>query len=100
MKEYSREDINNLPLGMKEEAHESCERKGRHVFISRFYFLEFAALPLEEQNSHLGRSIPTDDISVDSTDTPLEELSYPKVWGIMGIANRGWATLGIDAKSA
>ena len=48
MNEYSREDINNLPLSKKEEAHESRERKGRHVFISHF-FLEFTALPLKNR---------------------------------------------------
>ena len=99
MNEYSREDINNLPLSKKEEAHESRERKGRHVFISRF-FLEFSALSLEEQNSHLGRFAPGEDISVDSTDTPPEELSYPKVWDVMGIANERWKSLGVVGKTA
>ena len=99
MNKYSRENINNLPLSKKEEAHESCERKGRHVFISHF-FLEFSALSLEEQNCCLGRFAPSDDVSVDSTYTPPEELSYPKVWDVMGIANQRWTSLGIVEKTA
>ena len=98
MNNYSADEIIALPLSLKEEAHESRSRKGRHVFISR-YFLDYSVLSVEEKISLFGVLIP-DDLSINSVDTPPEVQALPKVWIILGKSQKVYSTLSAKVQGA
>ena len=84
MNVYTRDEVISLLMSGKEEAHVSRTRKGRHVYVSR-YFLEYALLSVEDQNALFGRIVP-DDVSINSVDTPPKIMVRPRVWDVMGRA--------------
>ena len=99
MNNYSARAILALPLSSKENAHESRSRKGRHVFISR-YFLDYSALCVEQLISLFGVRILEDDLSINSVDTLPEVQALPRVWVILGRAQKAYNDLSYDLKCA
>ena len=73
--------IRLLPLSKKERDHRSRNRKGIHVFLSR-YISYFQQLSLKEQEESVTmHNVRTydDDISVDSTDTIVNNVKFVEV---------------------
>ena len=76
MNASSSNEVINIPLHWKEENHQSIERIGFHVFLSRFFF-GFKSLPEEVQQgivAHLlynSEGFTPDKDSVNSLDTEV-----------------------------
>ena len=83
MRVYNKKIIEKLPLSSKEKFNDNRNRKGFHVYLSRF-FIDFNKLSEEEKLQFVASTLPTtvsltyapeledDDVSWDSTDTPLQ----------------------------
>ena len=76
-------DVIKLCLNEKEILHNSRNRLGFHVFLSRF-IQDFRKLSLEQQRLKIYKEIyinlfPPDDVSIDSTSTMIDEKVHSQV---------------------
>ena len=95
MENYTKDDILALTMSEREKNHLSRSRKGRHVFISR-YFLEYSTLPAEEQRLLVFGPVGSDDESYNSVDS----IVHPKVWDVLKLASIKWKESNPDVRNA
>jgi len=92
----------NLSFNPKERHHKGRNRKGCHVYLSR-YFAEFKATSAAQQVSLINlvrrdAGEDEDTRSIDSTDTPQNEAI--KSWEIIKLAYLRWSKLAVTVRDS
>ena len=86
-------DVKKLPINEKERLHDSRNRLGFYVFLSRF-IEDFRKLSLDQQKLKIYKEIyinlfPPDDVSIDSTFSIIDEKVHHKF--VMKLACKYWS---------